>query len=96
MNQDLSSQPQPEWIPCRKKYRLLVPSNPDHANDDVFIYAALLDPHVLILADFVAEFGLRRVRAAWETVSGTQEGRLARPHVERMLTNFEKGLRECP
>ena len=78
--------------PCRVKYRFLVPSNPDHAPDDVFIYAALLNPHVIMLSEFVKEFGMPRVRAAWENISGTLEGRRVASTVERMLSNFEIGL----
>lgn len=77
--------------PCREKYRFLVPSNPEAA-DDVYIYAALLTPHAIILADFVREFGMARVRSAWEKISRTTEGRAVAQTVERILGNFEIGL----
>ena len=77
---------------CRERYRHLVWSNPDGADDAVFIRAALLDPHVLVLADFVAEFGLDRVEREWSAVRDTPQGQRCSAVTARMLCNFRIGL----
>lgn len=78
--------------PCRQKYRHLVWSNPDHASDEVFIRAALARPHVLVLADFVAEYGMARILKEWQVVLPALSGGARPLMVERMLANFNAAL----
>jgi len=82
------SKPSEKILRCREKYRHLVWSNPNNAPDEVFIRAALVHPHVLVLADFTSEYGLPRMRQEWEIIAQTPEGNRCAKTVERMFHNF--------
>jgi hypothetical protein len=76
-----------------QKHRGLVWSNPE-ADDSVHIRAALLRPRFARLLDIALEFGLDRLRHEWAALQGdsTSDVQRARPSVERILTNIEKGF----
>lgn len=75
------------------KHPGLVWSNPEAA-DDVRIRAALLHPRFTCLLDIAVAFGLDRVKAQWAYLvqEPTPECDRARPIVERILRNIEKGI----
>ena len=77
----------------RERYAFLVWSHPD-ADDSIYLRAALLDPHLSILLDALPVFGLDRLRAEWDAVKETAEGRKVAWYVESMLENFARGLRD--
>jgi hypothetical protein len=76
-----------------RQYPGIIWSNPD-ADDGAYIRAALLRPRFGRLLHIAAEFGLERVRTEWETLctEGTLQMARARPSVERILQNVEKGF----
>ena len=76
-----------------RKHPGIIWSNPD-ADDGAYIRAALLRPRFGRLLHIASEFGLERVRAEWETLcaEGTLQMARARPSVERILQNVEKGF----
>lgn len=76
-----------------EKFPGLVWSNPN-ASDAVQIRAALTQPRFETLLQIAQEFGLKRVRAEWKVLTdeATTETKRARPIVERILGNIEKGF----
>jgi hypothetical protein len=75
------------------KYPGLVWSNPE-ADDAIYIRAALLRPRFTRLLPIAVEFGLERVKYEWDVLieEGTPAAVRARPIVERILGNIEKGF----
>lgn len=75
------------------KHPGLVWSNPE-ASDAVRIRAALLRPSFSCLLDIAVVFGLDRVKAEWDYLmeEPTPECERARPIVERIFRNIEKGI----
>jgi hypothetical protein len=71
----------------------LVWSNSE-ADDSTHIRAALVQPRFGRLLDIAMEFGLKRLRREWDALETerTEEVERARPSVERILTNIEKGF----
>lgn len=70
----------------------LVWSNPD-ADDSTRIRAALLKPYFAQLLEIAIAFGLRRLKDEWQILEeeGTPQAMRARPVVERILRNIERG-----
>lgn len=77
----------------RDKYAFLVWANPG-ASDSVYLRAALLNPHLAILLDALAVFGLDRLWEEWAAVEDTEKGRKVADYVETMLHSFARGLNE--
>lgn len=75
----------------RSKYAFLVWSNPD-ASDSVYLRAALLNPHLVILLDALATFGLIRLREEWDAVRETERGGKVAWYVDSMLSHFVAGI----
>ena len=67
------------------------------ADDSVRLRAALVRPRFSRLLDLAAAFGLERLRAEWQflVAEPTPEVERARPIVERILGNIEKGFRHA-
>jgi hypothetical protein len=75
------------------RHRGLIWSNPD-ADDSNFIRAALVRPRFSQLLDIALQFGLDRIRGEWTELQldNSAEVARARPIVERILANVEKGF----
>lgn len=71
----------------------LVWSNSE-ADDSAHIRAALLRPRFGRLLEVALEFGLERLQREWNALQAdsSHEVERARPAVERILTNVEKGF----
>ena len=76
-----------------EKFPGLVWSNP-HADDTVYIRAALTQPRFEMLLQIADKFGLERLRTEWQVLTdeNTAETRRAAPIVERIVGNIEKGF----
>jgi hypothetical protein len=76
-----------------RKHPGLVWSNPQ-AEDPVYIRAALLHPRFTQLLAIAIEFGLDRLKQEWQWLEGdeTSEVKRARPCIERIFRNIEKGF----
>jgi hypothetical protein len=79
--------------PIWRRHGGLAWSNPN-ADDSMRIRAALLRPRFGRLLDLAVAFGLERLQLEWQflTDSPTPEAERARPVVERILRNIEKGF----
>jgi hypothetical protein len=82
--------------PVWQKHGGLAWSNPA-ADDSVRLRAALVRPRFGRLLDLAVAFGLERLRAEWQFLAevSTPEVERARPIVERILDNIEKGFRHA-
>jgi hypothetical protein len=76
-----------------KKHSGVVWSNPE-ADDGVRIRIALHRPRFDRLLDIALEFGPERLRGEWEVLleENSTDTQRARPSVERILRNIEKGF----
>ena len=75
----------------KTKYAWLVWSN-RAAADEVYLRAALLNPHLDILWDAFEAYGLARLEAEWDAVRETDEGKRVEEYVGSMLKNFRHGV----
>ncbi len=82
--------------PVWEKHGGLAWSNPA-SDDSVRLRAALVRPRFGRLLDLAVAFGLERLRAEWQFLAEapTPEVERARPIVERILQNIEKGFSDA-
>ena len=76
----------------KSKYAWLVWSN-RAAADEVYLRAALLNPHLDILLDALEAFGLDRLYEEWNAVREGERGEKVREYLESMLDHFAQGLK---
>ena len=79
----------------RDKYRFLVWSNPK-ASDSVYLRAALLDPHWVIVLDAVQAFGIQRLLHEWKSIAETPEAQKVAWYTrDLLLRHFALGIQEA-